>query len=55
MSMVGYLMLVGREGKYRYRRDEVMSELGEYLCDPELLKKVPKSHDLLEFLENAKL
>lgn len=51
LCMMGYVLCLGREGRYRERRDEVRRELEEYLCNPERLRDLSKPKDLPEFLK----
>lgn len=55
LCLVGYLLYLGRDGRYRQRRGEVRVELERYLCNLAFMENGTKAHDLPVFSARAKL
>ncbi len=53
--MMGYMLCLGRLGRYRERRDEVRGELEGYLCNLASMGNRTKADNLPVFSERAKL
>ncbi len=53
--MMGYMLCLGRLGRYRERRDEVRGELEGYFCNLASMGNRTKSDNLPVFSECAKL